>query len=164
MDRNSGVKKSDDSHCKGCGAAWFEPHYDGCMIAREEHEATQPRLTPPQMSKALAAEPTPGAKKFDDGKAPIFKGVLNYFPNALEAVARVSEFGFNKYGAWGGWRHVENGYDRYTEALNRHNLAQGYDQDSKLLHIAHRAWNALATLELALTIGVDGETEPSDTK
>jgi hypothetical protein len=49
---------------------------------------------------------------------------------------------------------VPNGIDRYTDAAYRHLLkeAQGemVDPDSKLLHAAHTAWNALARLDLIL--------------
>lgn len=95
----------------------------------------------------------PGAK-LDAGKAPIMRGVLEYFPLALIEVARVSEHGAKKY-SWQGWRTVPDGIDRYGDALARHLLAQAddahsEDQDSKLLHAAHAAWNALARLELIM--------------
>jgi hypothetical protein len=102
---------------------------------------------------APAPPPVSGALKFDTGKAPIAQGVLEYFPLALEAVAVVSQFGYDKYGGWGGWRHVPDGFGRYKDALGRHLLDAGrerYAGDSNLLHRAHLAWNALATLELLL--------------
>lgn len=93
----------------------------------------------------------PGAK-LDDGKLD-FEIILEYFPEALEAVARVAMFGEIKY-TRGGWRHVLNGIRRYRNAGHRHDLkrAKGetYDKDSKLHHVAHKAWNALAELELVL--------------
>lgn len=95
-----------------------------------------------------------GAIKYDGGKAPIYRGVVSYFPRAIAAVASVSEFGANKY-AWGGWRSVDNGYARYSDAMVRHlgEEAKGeiLDPDSGLLHAAHTAWGALARLELYLT-------------
>ena len=94
----------------------------------------------------------PGSKG-DLGKAPVFQGLFNYFPAALEEVAKVSHFGSQKY-SWGGWKTVEDGLNRYSDALGRHIIyeAQGeeFDQDSGLSHKAHAAWNALATLELYL--------------
>jgi hypothetical protein len=94
----------------------------------------------------------PGAK-LDAGK--IRAGlVLGGFSRGLEAVAEVGTFGAHKYTP-NGWRSVPNGVERYTDALWRHLLAehQGIelDSDSRLLHAAHTAWNALARLELMLT-------------
>lgn len=106
----------------------------------------------------LEADPTgrqphaPGAK-LDAGKPNVWRGVLDYFPRALQAVARVSEFGAVKY-TWKGWESVPDGEARYTEALVRHLVAESIHgpitPDSELMHAAHVAWNALAVLELKL--------------
>lgn len=97
---------------------------------------------------------TTGAVKFDAGKSPISRGLLSYFPRALAAVADVSQFGFEKYGQWGGWKAVPDGVARYDDAHGRHALArlggETHAADSKRLHRAHEAWNALAVLELEL--------------
>lgn len=91
--------------------------------------------------------------KLDAGKAPLFQGVFSYFPRALAEVAKVSGFGAKKY-SWGGWRTVENGIERYADALSRHVIGEvvegEHDVDSGLMHAAHAAWNALAVLELKL--------------
>lgn len=95
-----------------------------------------------------------GARKDDAGKAPIFKGGLGYFPRAIAGVASVSNFGATKY-AWGGWRHVDNGIDRYTDAMVRHLAAEAQgevlDSESGLPHAWHVAWNALARAELIVS-------------
>ena len=94
--------------------------------------------------------------KFDNGKSPVFKGSFAYFPRAIEAVATVSAFGASKY-AWGNWQYVDNGVERYTDALARHVLAEGkgevLDPESGLPHAWHSAWNALARIELMLKQG-----------
>lgn len=91
--------------------------------------------------------------KLDTGKAPAYRGLVQYFPRALLAVSRVSDKGAEKY-TWNGWETVENGYARYSDALIRHELYKGiqgdFDEESGLLHDAHIAWNALARLELKL--------------
>lgn len=91
----------------------------------------------------------PGAK-LDDGK--VMASVLEDFALALMAVAEVGTFGAKKYSR-GGWQSVQNGEQRYTDALWRHLLKGRHeviDPDSNLTHAAHAAWNALAVLELAL--------------
>jgi hypothetical protein len=97
----------------------------------------------------------PGAK-FDEGKAPITRGCLQYFPRALEAVALVSLHGASKY-SWKGWEVVPDGINRYGDALGRHlarEAYEAYDIDSSFHHAAHAAWDALARLELILRSGV----------
>lgn len=92
-----------------------------------------------------------GAIKYDGGKPAVFRGVINYFPRALWGVAEISTFGANKY-AWDGWEGVDDGFARYSDAEYRHALehSMGEEQavDSKLMHLKHKAWGALATLEL----------------
>lgn len=120
------------------------------------------RLKTEPMSKTLAVKEftnddpskvASGAIKLDGGKVAVFQGAIDYFPRAIEAVAGISEFGASKY-AWKGWEGVEDGYNRYSNAMVRHLLKPGIegelDSDSGLLHDAHCAWNALARLELKL--------------
>ena len=79
--------------------------------------------------------------------------VLSSFSRALIEVCKVGTFGANKYSR-GGWLQVANGEERYRSAGLRHWLYEAageeVDGDSLLLHKAHRAWNALAELELFL--------------
>src|SRR3990167_1862280 len=90
--------------------------------------------------------------KFDDGKIRADL-VLSRFANALEAVSRVGTFGANKYSK-DGWLRVENGIERYKDAMMRHWLADAageeFDKESGMPHLAHHAWNALAVLELTI--------------
>lgn len=89
--------------------------------------------------------------KADAGK-PRVGLMMRGFPRALLAVAEVTTFGANKYTP-DGWVTVENGAERYDDAQGRH-LLEGYitpvDNESQLKHLALKAWNALAVLELAL--------------
>lgn len=92
-------------------------------------------------------------QKQDYGKAPVWRGLINYFPRALLAVAQVSAMGNRKYKEWGGWATVEDALDRYRDAEGRHMLESAMhemDGESQLLVAAHTAWNALAVLELRL--------------
>ena len=92
----------------------------------------------------------PGAK-FDAGKVrPSL--ILNDMPRAILEVSKVGTYGATKYSE-GGWKYVEGGVARYTDAMDRHRLKEGLesnDEESGLLHAAQVAWNALARLELML--------------
>jgi hypothetical protein len=105
----------------------------------------------------------PGAK-LDAGKTKL--RLLLQFNLALIEVAKVLEFGMNKYSE-GGWKEVPDGIDRYTDAMIGHLLGgrtdpspyasdfdpvngMAIDVDSGLYHAAQVAWNALARLQLML--------------
>ena len=104
-------------------------------------------LVPPQPAPQPA-----GGVKYDAGK-PRYGLVLGGFPRALERVVQVGTFGANKYSD-DGWLTVPSGPARYTDAMLRHHFAEAggeeLDGESGMLHAAHRAWNALAVLELKL--------------
>jgi Domain of unknown function (DUF5664) len=107
---------------------------------------------PPAESDPTGKSAHDAGSKLDAGKNRLGL-VLHGFAKALEEVGRVGTFGAAKY-TDGGWVSVPNGFERYTDAAYRHLLkeAQGemVDPDSKLLHAAHTAWNALARLDLIL--------------
>ena len=90
--------------------------------------------------------------KLDSGKSKSGL-VLGDFANALQAVCEVGTFGANKYSE-SGWLSVPNAERRYEDAKVRHMLERmsgiELDDDSRLKHLAHEAWNALAILELQI--------------
>lgn len=83
--------------------------------------------------------------KYDDGK--ILAALLKDFSPALADVAAVGTFGAKKY-TRGNWLFVEDGAQRYEDALWRHLLQDGADPESGLDHLAHAAWNILALITL----------------
>lgn len=105
---------------------------------------------------------TPGAK-LDAGKTPIFRGLVDYFPDAIAEVAEVSAKGAEKY-TWKGWETVPDGVDRYSDALMRHLCAESngsIDKDTGCKHAAQVAWNALARLQIMINAeGADNEPVP----
>ena len=97
-------------------------------------------------------DPHQAGAKLDAGKIRAAL-VLSRFPRALWKVCEVGTFGANKY-TDDGWLSVPNGQARYADAETRHQLktwmGEELDPDSKLMHQAHKCWNALAELELLL--------------
>lgn len=100
------------------------------------------------------AQNEPGAK-LDAGKIQAAL-VLGGFAKALEEVSKVGTFGAKKYSP-NGWKSVEDGANRYSDAMMRHWLAHQsgelIDADSGLSHLSQVAWNALAVLQL--TVGAE---------
>ena len=97
------------------------------------------------------AQHEPGAK-LDAGK--VRAGlVIGGFSRALHEVSKVGTYGANLYTPYG-WIKVENGKERYTDAMLRHFLreeaGEERDPESSLPHAAHLAWNALARLDLMI--------------
>ena len=94
----------------------------------------------------------PKGMKFDTDK-PRMSLVIGGFSRALLEVGKVGTFGAKKY-ADDNWILVENGEQRYTDAMLRHLLAEKsgelLDRESSLRHAAHTAWCALARLDLQL--------------
>ena len=83
---------------------------------------------------------------------PICEGVLDYFPRAIAAVARLSQIGNDKHNP-GEPLHWSKGKSTdHPNCIARHLIDRGrIDPDSGMLHDVGLAWRALANLELALT-------------
>jgi len=103
----------------------------------------------------LGRLPSDSGAKLDAGKNRLGL-VLGDFSRSLEQVGLVGTFGAAKYSA-SGWVDVPDGVARYTDAMLRHYMAEArgdaVDDQTKLLHAAHLAWNALARLDLMLRNG-----------
>lgn len=91
-----------------------------------------------------------GGLKHDGGK-PRWSLLMRGCADALQAVVRVLTFGAQKY-ADDSWQSVQNGQQRYRDALYRHMNAiergELADDESGESHWAHVATNALFLYEL----------------
>jgi hypothetical protein len=89
--------------------------------------------------------------KHDQGKPRLAEMIIDFKEPLLE-LCKVWEFGAKKYSK-SNWKLVENGKDRYTNALLRHLVAEEdklTDDETELLHSAHIAFNALARMYFIL--------------
>lgn len=89
--------------------------------------------------------------KYDNGKLRLAEMIVD-FRVPLEELCKVWEFGADKYEK-SNWKKLDNGIDRYSNALMRHLIAEDiciYDNESNLLHAAHIAFNALARLHFII--------------
>lgn len=92
-------------------------------------------------------------KKYDKGKS-LVGTLCRVFPRALLGIGLCIEFGTHKYPDPNNWKKVENGFNRYQDAMMRHllkfNSGEILDNETHIPHLCHVAWNALAVLELYL--------------
>lgn len=104
----------------------------------------------------LIVELTPEAHqgaKYNEGKLPLDKVLFTQFPKAIQAIAKCSMYGHYKYKEYDkdmlNFKRVEGGSQTYADAVLRHSLNKSEeDPESGLPHVFHKAWNAMAELEL----------------
>jgi hypothetical protein len=91
--------------------------------------------------------------KHNKGKAQISL-LFKQFPKALEAIAKCSEYGHQRYkegdADFQNFKRVPGGSKTYADAGLRHRLESGLDKESGLPHAYHIAWNSLAELQLLI--------------
>ena len=103
-------------------------------------------------------------------KADAGKPRLSLVPTEIiNQIARVREYGINKYpnGGPNNWKKVE--LDRYRDAAYRHLLAyianpKGVDEESGLPHLAHLACNVAFLCELEALQKEEPETKDTTSK
>lgn len=91
---------------------------------------------------------------------PVYSGVLMYFPDAIQAVARCSQAGNEQHHAdkplhWDRAKSTDE-----KDALARHLMQAGTIDDDGVRHSAKVAWRALANLQKELEAA--GEAELSE--
>lgn len=81
---------------------------------------------------------------------PLASGLLDYFPDALAEVARLSQAGNDQHnpGQPLHWDRAKSGDE--ADALMRHLLERGYLDTDGIRHSAKVAWRALALLQKEL--------------
>ena len=78
---------------------------------------------------------------------PLCTGVLDYFPNALAAVARVSVEGNNQHNPGEPLHWSWGKSSDHADCVIRHVMDRGRIDEDGVLHSAKAAWRALAMLE-----------------
>lgn len=86
--------------------------------------------------------------KADERKAvPLCTGVLDYFPDALAEVARVSKAGNDQHNPGQPLHWAKEKSTDEADALVRHLLERGARDSDGMRHSAKVAWRALALLQ-----------------
>lgn len=93
---------------------------------------------------------------------PMARGVLDYFPRALAAVANVSYVGNQQHNPGEPMHWAMHKSTDHADCILRHLAERGTMDDDGLRHSAKAAWRALALLEVELqkAAGLDPEKPP----
>jgi hypothetical protein len=91
------------------------------------------------------------ADSADRKRIPLFRGVKRYFPAALAAVAKVSQFGNEKHNPGEELHHARGKSMDHADCIERHLLdldadygrGMGYDENG-ISQVSYIAWRALA--------------------
>lgn len=141
------------------GEAAFEAAFDAARDAVQATiNAATHGSTPAWATKVLAeAEKAIEHQELhlpQDSKArketPICTGVLDYFPKALAAVARLSKAGNDKHNPGQPLHWAREKSTDHADCIIRHMMERGTVDEFGILHEVSVAWRALAQLEVAL--------------
>lgn len=81
---------------------------------------------------------------------PIARGVLDYFPDAIAEVARVSKVGNDQHNPGQPMHWVRDKSQDHADCIARHLIDRGRIDVDGMRHSAKLAWRALALLQLEL--------------
>jgi hypothetical protein len=123
---------------------WDGPGPDPTTLPMATEGLTVDKAVDPVV-RTLPAEST--ARK----ATPVVTGVLDYFPAAIAAVARVSKAGNDKHNPGQRLHHSRGKSTDHADAIGRHLMERGgVDPDTGERHSAELAWRALANLQQEL--------------
>ena len=110
--------------------------------------------------KPIVKEPTPHlpTDAATRKKIPVFSGVVKYFPDALVAVAKVSQAGNDQHNPGQPLHWSRGKSDDHHDTLLRHLIDSGTIDSDGHRHSAKVAWRALAILQLEIEADAAKET------
>lgn len=90
-------------------------------------------------------------------RVPLCSGLLDYFPDALAAVAEVSFIGNEKHNPGQPLHHARGKSTDHSDCILRHLMERGGRDGAGVRHSQYLAWRALALLqeELEAELGLD---------
>lgn len=152
---------ADETTCPICGYNYVICHHSAlemreCLLLAEQREANARTPEPaPGLSSVVAADWFDrylAGDKQARKEAPLARGLFGYFPNACLHVARVSFVANKQHSGDAPMQWAFNKSSDEPDCELRHMLdaqqgvGEGFDSDG-LLHLAKKAWRAMADLE-----------------
>lgn len=141
----------DDSNSKQkarCDVCFDQLDTHGQCMSNANHTADD--VVPKDMHSSL---PTDSAAR---KRIPIATGLLDYFPDALAAVANVSFVGNEKHNPGQPLHWSREKSADHADCIGRHLLERGtIDPTTKVRHSAQLAWRALALLQIEIEAAAD---------
>jgi len=123
----------------------------GCAIDRWEPKEP---IEPTRAEELFLPEPNGGLSLPDDdakrGEYPMADGLLDYFPNALAEVSRVSKIGNDQHNPGEPMHWARDKSTDHQNKILRHLVDRGKFDGRGVRHTARLAWRALAMLQTEL--------------
>jgi hypothetical protein len=125
-------------------------------LARQAAEAERPLfydatpfLSAPWEPEAPAVDPTLSLPDADElrGHYPMADGLLDYFPNALAEVSKVSKIGNDQHNPGEPMHWARDKSTDHANKIMRHLVDRGRFDGRGVRHTARLAWRALAMLQ-----------------
>ena len=94
----------------------------------------------------------------DRKNIPITTGVLDYFPDAIAYVAKISKIGNDKHNPGEPLHWARAKSSDHADCIARHLVERGSLDPDGMRHSGYLAWRALAMLQLEIeadTVGID---------
>lgn len=145
------MESTDNLKCEDCGgtASWKPEKYGHSRGSQCANIRCGGRLYP-SSTKTVIPEMILPADSAGRKDTPITTGVLDYFPLAIAAVARLSKKGNDKHNPGQPLHWSRDKSTDHENCIPRHLVDRGViDPDTGELHEVSLAWRALALLELA---------------
>jgi hypothetical protein len=152
----------DDLTCM-CGARRMVQHNLGCPIREaDDQRLRQQGIGTLREAQRTVYDPPPPptdainsarfAKESAERKAaPLWSGVMLFFPDALMAVARLSKKANDKHNPGMPLHWSKEKSNDHGDCLTRHQLEpEKMDEETQEIHAVHVAWRALAQLQIII--------------
>ncbi len=124
---------------------YFQRQWESCKSKRESDKGDEAKMTAERCSFSGAATlPTVAAERKG---IPITTGVLDYFPDAIAEIARVSKAGSEQHHPGKMLHWDKNKSTDEADSLVRHLIQRGGRDVDGMRHTAKMAWRALALLQ-----------------
>jgi len=139
------------SPCTSCG----EYHVPGslCWTARKLRYVPNRGERPETLAAPVSAPPAGLSLPDDDakrGEYPMAHGLLDYFPNALAEVSKVSKIGNDQHNPGEPMHWARDKSTDHENKILRHLVDRGKFDGRGVRHTARLAWRALAMLQAEL--------------